>query len=117
MTARPKPSAALPGKGAAERLRCGECGRFMAGVADSSTPFGDCTMSEPPDDEYYCAPCALRLEEEAVQRDYLPDNWIPAAWERRAAQRLGLVRVGPKGAAWAHWSPPDRIPEGYEMRS
>lgn len=71
-------------------------------------------MSEPPDEEYYCLPCGIRLEEEAVDRKVLPTNWLSADWERRAARRLGFVRAGPKGAAWGRWCLHHRIPEGYE---
>ena len=92
---------------------CSYCGRFVSYDADSATPFGSSTDSEPPDPEFICNPCAARAEREAIATRRLPAHWITAKWERRAAQRLGLVRAGPRMAAWGHWYEPDNVPEGY----
>jgi hypothetical protein len=94
-------------------MRCAVCGRFVPYGSDYATDFGDSSDSEPPDDHFYCATCANDEERRAIVTGRLPTHWIPAAWERRAAEALGYVRAGPNLAAWGHWYPPDKLPEGY----
>ena len=93
--------------------KCCMCGRFCGYQADASTPFGNSSMLEPPDPEFYCKRCAKRCEDEAVARGSVYGDWMPADWQWRAAERLGWVRAGPKGAAWAEFFPPDKVPPGY----
>lgn len=92
---------------------CCMCGRFVPWNADSSTPFGNSSMLEPPDPEFYCARCAKKAEDEAVAAGHVYSDWIPADWQFRAAERIGLVRAGPNGAAWAEFFSPDKVPAGY----
>jgi hypothetical protein len=94
-------------------MKCAICGRFVPYGSDSATDFGNSNDVEPPDDHFYCSPCALDEECEAVETGRLPTHWIPADWERRAAKALGYVRAGPSLAAWGHWYPPDKLPDGY----
>lgn len=95
------------------QYRCCWCQRFVPWDADESISFGSTEDTEPPDPEHYCAPCAKKLEDDAVAKGYLYQNWVPAEWERRAAKRMKMVRAGPKGAAWGHWYAPDKVPDGY----
>lgn len=96
--------------------RCCICGRFVSWDADRSTSFGDTSMTDPPDPNYYCGPCAAEQEEEAVRDRRLPDHWVVSQWERRAAQRIGMVHAGPKMAAWGGWYAPSRIPADYVLQ-
>lgn len=41
--------------------------------------------------------------------------WIKPMWEKKAGRDLGFVLAGPKGAAWADWFKPDKVPEDYEL--
>ncbi len=97
--------------------RCSVCGRFVSRASDSATPFGSSADVEPPDPEFFCDNCAVREETGARTSGFLPSHWIPARWERRAAKALGMVRAGPKLAAWGHWYRPDKVPPEYVITS
>lgn len=94
-------------------LRCGVCGKFIRRPYDQYTPFGAACDLEPPDPVFLCRKCARAEEREAVKTGRFPTHWLPAAWEARAAKKLGYVRAGPPGAAWAHWYAPNDIPDAY----
>ena len=68
--------------------RCCYCGRFVPYDADSSTSFGTYLDVEPPDPDYYCDPCAERLETKAVETGNLPTHWVKSRWEQRAKKVL-----------------------------
>src|SRR5882672_2405926 len=91
-------------------FHCAYCGRFVSWGADHYSPFGGACDLEPPDAEYLCKRCVRREYFTAVRERRLPTHWLPAAWEYRAAKRLGFVQAGPKGAAWSHWYAPDAVP-------
>ena len=99
---------------AARGPRCCECGRFCGYDAESSTPFGGPTDLEPPDEEFYCAPCVTKNEEHYVCEGWVPTSWEKAPWHRRVAARLGCIEVRLPGAAWTVWAPREHIPPGYE---
>jgi hypothetical protein len=69
-------------------LRCHECGRFVKPSADYSVPFGGPCDLEPPPEQYYCESCSKRLEEHYVLSGWVPDDWLRANWQSRAAKRL-----------------------------
>jgi len=100
------------------QIRCDTCGRFVRwGEEDTSAPF-DTAALEPPDDEHYCPRCARELEEYYVEQGWVPNDWIKAGWQRRAAARLGLVeaKMGPR-TAWTSWFKPDKVPDGWILVS
>jgi len=70
-------------------FHCYECGRFVKSSSDSSIPFGGPCDYEPPPEQFYCERCAKRLEDHYVQAGWVPDDWLRAAWQVRAAERLG----------------------------
>lgn len=92
---------------------CCHCGRFARWRDDQSTNFGDSTMVDPPDPDYYCRRCVRQLERRCMAQRRPSDAWIPARWMRRVARKLGYVRAGPPGAAWGQWTLPNDIPAGY----
>jgi hypothetical protein len=98
-------------------MNCAICGRFTPYGSDSATDFGHSGDADPPDAHLYCGPCAESEERRAIETGIMPTHWIPAEWERRAAERLGYVRAGPKLAAWGHWYPPDKLPDGYVVQT
>ena len=98
------------------QIRCAWCGLFCSWDSDYSVPFGGYNDHEPPPEEFFCHSCAKSLEEDHVKRGFVPSNWIPAQWEKRAAKRCGLVRAGPKHAAWGQWKKPDALPNGWVVQ-
>jgi hypothetical protein len=92
---------------------CCVCGRFCSWSADRSAPFNSMAVG-PPEEEFYCDRCAKAQEEHYVNAGWVPNSWIKADWERRAAKRLGFIEVALSRAAWTQWSSPDKIPEGFE---
>jgi hypothetical protein len=98
-------------------MRCTICGRFVPYGSDSATDFGNSYDVEPPDEYFYCTTCAGNEEGRAITTGSLPAHWVAADWERRAAKALGLVRAGPKLAAWGHWYARERVPDGYVTQS
>jgi len=96
---------------------CCICGRFVSWQADYSTCFGGALDYEPPEPDYFCSRCAEESKQQCIKRGYLPGNWIPAKWEIEAAEILGMVRAGPKGAGWGRWCRREQLPEGYVIQS
>ena len=94
---------------------CGGCGRFAPWGADTFTPYGGALDVDPPEPVPLCRRCCVEDYRKAVRDRRLPSHWIPARWEYRAAKKIGFVRAGPKGAAWAHWFAPSAVPAGYEV--
>jgi hypothetical protein len=72
-------------------FRCYECGQFVKANADYSVPFGGPCDYEPPDQQDYCDKCAKRLEDYYVEAGWVPDDWLRAGWQVRAAERLGYT--------------------------
>lgn len=97
-------------------MKCTICGRFVPYGSDYAVSFGNSNDVEPPDEDFYCATCAENEERRALKTGSLPAHWVPAAWECRAAEALGFVRAGPNLAAWGHWYPPDKLPDGYVVQ-
>jgi hypothetical protein len=97
--------------------KCCICGEFvkLSGKTDKSFPFGSSYDYEPPDAEWYCNKCARAQYKAAIKVRHLPTNWIPANWERKAARKMGFIRIGPTGAAWGSWFDPTTGPirDGY----
>lgn len=97
--------------------KCCVCGKFvkLSHLTDASTSYGNSNDYEPPDPDWFCDDCAMAQYKNAIKTRHLPHNWVPAQWERRAAKKMGFIRVGPKGAAWGSWFDPTRgpIPDGY----
>jgi len=95
--------------------KCCVCGRFCK-VADSGVPFGSYGDLEPPEDDLFCNRCAELEYDRCVRYGrVIGGYWIKPNWERRAAKELGYVLAGPKGAAWAVWCFPNRLPPDYEI--
>lgn len=94
--------------------RCNICGRY-AKIVDVAIPFGNSNSVEPPDEIWFCATCARKCEEEAVEMGHPPMFWRKPDWSFRVADKLGYVEVASKGCAWTTWAKADAIPEGYSI--
>ena len=95
---------------------CNYCGHFMSyDEHDEYTNFGSCEDMEEPDAVYVCRKCALKEKKRMIESGMVAHPWRLAKYMREAAEELGLVEAGPKGAAWANFFKPDEVPEGYEV--
>ena len=98
-----------------EQCKCSECGRFCSWDSDVGTPFGGYYDYEPPDDKFFCAECAKRLEKYYVEQKWVPTYWCKPKWSLRVAERLGYVQIRRKGAAWTQWHNNAKpMPEGWQ---
>lgn len=97
--------------------RCCYCGQFIhiTPETDTAVRFGHSGDMDPPDPVWWCDECARKAEEHAVETGSIRGYWVPPKWEARAAERLGLRRAGPKGAAWGRWC--KTLPDGYEWHN
>lgn len=99
-------------------LRCCICGRYCEYDADSSVPFGDSSMMEPPDPDFYCHPCIEISKEYYRENNSMPVAWIPAIWHLDLAVELGYALGGYAGASWSSWyRTGEPLPAGYVWRS
>ncbi len=102
-------------------FRCGPCGKFFKWNSnwDQYIPFGDSTMLEPPDEIFLCEACSNNMEARIVEngRDLISyrGNWVKSRAEINAAEKLGMVLAGPKGAAWSLYFKPEKVPADYEV--
>lgn len=93
------------------RPRCTCCGRFCR-PADEGTPFGGPQDMEPPDEEFWCAPCVEVEVAFYVRAAWCPQYWLRPAWVDRVAKVLGLALVKYPGNAWSIYARPDAIKPG-----
>ena len=97
------------------RDNCSRCGRFFRyETCDGGTPFGNSTMAEPPEPDFWCESCAKTEANEAVKSGFVPTYWLKPWWVHNAAKRLGLVECGPHGAAWSEYR--REVPSDWERR-
>jgi len=65
------------------------CGQFVPWSADSSTYWGDSTMTVPPDPDYYCTRCAEKCKQEAIRKGYVMNAyWIKPKWQLEAMKAI-----------------------------
>jgi hypothetical protein len=57
-------------------MHCSDCGRFCSYLtAYIYTPYGNCTMMEPPDEEFICGQCYNSLDERGMELLY-NTSWL-----------------------------------------
>lgn len=94
-------------------MKCSECGKFCKPY-DRGVPFGGESDLDPPDDDFYCEKCARYLENYYCEKKWVPDYWTRPRWSIRAAKKIGLILISPKGASWSCWHNKSKpLPEGY----
>jgi uncharacterized protein YlaI len=83
-------------------VKCSVCNKFCKSDEDFSVLFAKDNFKAGLK-KYFCESCAKKSEKESVDNGYVRNHYTKSQWEKRAAEKLGLVETQCKWADFTFW--------------